>query len=438
MSAITDYWILQDHPKIDKNTAIAMGVSEEGYDKIIGKLEEQKPEEVITSEDKIILNNPSLFEDIVINELDKQIVGEIATRKAIFLCAQGRLVENCQVASYNLLVNGSAGVGKDYIVSKTLDILPREYYVKKTRISPTVFTYWHNAKFEPDWTWDGKVFYTEDIGEGVLNSEVFKVMASSGSQATIVYKQRAIDIDIKGKPVIITTTATATPNPELTRRFEFCTCDEGIDQTREIMRRHSIYAKKGISTKYDMSYQKAMSFLKRIKVRIPFAESIDKFFPDKNIMMRTKYPRFLDFIKASCAFYQFQRKQDEEGYFIAEGQDYNLAREVIKKLSTNKYMIPLTINQQRIMKFFETETKSYIEKSRGIFDAHAQDILTKMQNIMALKNFVINLNLLASYGLLKSEIKEIGYKQLEFYKLSEHLIMGGEEFDIPKFEDLSL
>ena len=155
-----------------------------------------------------ILKDPKLFEKLN-EELDKKIVGEGETRKTILLCASGRNVENSQVASYNLLVMSESGAGKDYVTSETLKIIPPEQYIKKTRISPATFTYWHNSKFEPDWTWNGKVFYCEDIGEGVLNSDVFKVMCSSGSSATIVVKQRAIDLEITGKPVMITTTASA-------------------------------------------------------------------------------------------------------------------------------------------------------------------------------------------------------------------------------------
>ena len=382
-------------------------------------------------ENKLIdkyLKDDKLFNKITEEEFDKQIVGEINTRKAIFLCAQGRLVSNAQIASYNLLITSSAGAGKDYVTAKVLKILPQESYVRKTRISPTVFTYWHNSKYEPAWTWDGKVFYTEDISENVLNSEVFKVMTSSGSQATIVINQRAVDIDINGKPVAITTTATSTPNPELTRRFEFCNLDEGIDQTKEIMKRHSLFASKGILPDYNEDYTKAMSLLQRVKVKIPFAELLDEYFPDKNIMMRTKYPRFLDFIKASCAFYQFQRTLDEDGYLLATEQDYEIAKIVMKKFAVNKYLIPLTINQQKIIKFFE-ENKDY--------SGSAQEVLQKLNNFMALKNFLNNLTLLNSYGLLETEMRLGEFnKQIEVYKLSHYLRENNDNFDLPSFKEI--
>lgn len=398
------------------------------------KCKDKQIEEILSGDIPEMLLRKNLFNEICEIEMDKQIVGEIETRKAIFLCAFGSLVENCQVASYNLLVTSSAGSGKDYVVGKVLGILPNETLVKRTRISPAAFTYWHNPKFEPEWTWDGKVFYNEDISESVLNSDVFKVMCSSGSSATIIIKQRAVDVDIKGKPIMITTTATAIPSPELTRRFEFCNMDEGIEQTKKILERHSRYAKMGILPEYNTEYSKNLAKLKRIKVKIPFAEEIHQYFPEKNILMRTKYPRFLDFIKASCAFHQYQRQIDEEGYYIAEGQDYEIARSVLKKLTTNQFMIPLTINQQKIMKHFEQKKREFDKNPvRGEYKGSAQKILTDMNDFLSLNHLQKNLQLLASYGLLTCASEIVGFKELEVFRLNEEINL---DFKIPSFEDL--
>jgi hypothetical protein len=378
-----------------------------------------------------ILKDPYLFDKITITELDKKIVKEIPTRKTIFLCAQGRLVENCQIASFNLLVNDEAGTGKDYVTNKTLEMSPPTQYVKKTRISPTVFTYWHNATYEPEWSWDGKIFYTEDISEVILNSEVFKVMCSSGSCATVVIRQRAIDIDIKGKPVIITTTANSIPNPELTRRFEIVNLDESMDQTREIMKRHSLYAVKGISPEYDQKIIDALGYLKRVRVKIPYAEKLTALFPSTSVMMRTKFPRFLDLIRASCAFHQYQRAQDDEGFFLADGQDYTIATEVMKKLISNKYLISLTKNQRKMIEFIEKMT----EINPDYADS-AVKIRESMNNFVSLPAMITNLSLLTGYGLLHVHIGERNGRDLEQYKLASHIKNGGDSVIFPDFETL--
>jgi hypothetical protein len=376
-----------------------------------------------------LLEDKKLFDKITIEEMDKKIVREIPTRRCIFLCANGRLVKNCQIASYNLLVNDEAGAGKDYVTSKVLQMIPKEQYIKKTRISPTVFTYWHNSLYEPEWTWNGKVFYTEDISEPVLNSEVFKVMCSSGSEATIVINQKAVDVDVNGKPVMIITTANSIPSAELTRRFEMVNLDESLNQTKEIMKKHCEYAILGKSQEYNEDYSKAMEHLHRVNVKIPFAGKLYHIFPAENIMMRTKFPRFLDFIKASAAFHQFQRKWENKDTIVADKQDYELAAEVMKKMITNKYLVSLTKKQKRILDFFMEQEEDY--------KVNAMKVREKLHNFISLPAMQTNLSILTSYGLIDScmEERERG-RDLEVYSLNHKIKNGVEEIEFPDFEEL--
>lgn len=388
----------------------------------------KNPQTGIPQEYLDILKEPDLFKNITEIEFDKRIVGELPTRKVIFLCAAGgRLVENCQLASYNLLVNDESGTGKDYVTASVLSILPDYCYIHKTRISPTVFTYWHNSKYEPDWTWDAKVFYPEDVSEPVLNSDVFKVMCSHGSSATVVKDQRAIDIEIKGKPVMITTTASATPNAEQTRRFGIINLDSSQNQTRAIMKRNSEFKMRGLVPEYDMSYKEAMLYLKRVKVKIPFADRIDPCFPAKNVVMRTNYPRFLDFIAASAAFHQYQRLSDADGYILAEGNDYDIARECFLKLCSNKFMMNLTINQKKILKVFEDEPE---------LQGHVLLLHSTKMSFISYNGLKDNLDILVSYGILQTGTeKDSLNRDREIYCLSRQY-NPNEKLEIPTYQEL--
>jgi hypothetical protein len=386
------------------------------------RIDEEKVEQA-----KEILKDPKLFNKIVYDELNKKIVDEIETRKVIVLCAYGgRLVENAQVASFNLMVNDDAGTGKDYITGACLELLPKQDYIRKTRISANVLNYWHNAEEEPQWTWDKKVLYLEDISETILNNEVFKVMCSSGSSATIIKDQKVIDLEVIGKPIMVITTATATPNPELTRRFVMLNLDSSTNQTKEIMKRHSLFRKKGVIPTINEELKFAMQFLDRVKVKIDFADKIDEHFPANNIIMRTHYPRFLDFISASCAFHQFQRQQDEEGFYLATGQDYDLARECFLKLCSNKYMIPLTINQKKILEKFE---------KNPLLEGAIASLHTKM-DFMSDRALAYNLSLLSQYGILETgESINSQNKTITIYCLSKSY-KPNEKISIPTYEEL--
>lgn len=287
--------------------------------------------------------------DIITKEFDKKIEGEQENKRSIFLNACGCLVINQNQASFNLCVNSNSGAGKDYVVKNVLKIFPRVWIQSRSRISPTAFTYWHNSKNEPDWTWDGKICYLSDISNSILNSEVFKLMCSDETMSTIVVNHKAVDIEINGKPVIVITTASASPNNEMLRRFPFLELDETTNQTEAIMRRQAQAASKGKTIQYDGAVTRALSRLQRVKVKIPFSKKLCNIFSHEVLINRTHYERFLDYIKASASLHQFQREKDSEGYLIAEPDDYNNARIILKATTSNALMIPLTKKQKQLL-----------------------------------------------------------------------------------------
>lgn len=347
------------------------------------KPEEQKIKEI--PEDMLeILQDCKLFETITETELDKKIVGEIENRKAIFLVACGVFVENHNTASFNLAINSESGAGKDFVTNNTLAFFPEDILQKRGRISETVFTYWHQN--DPGWTWNGKICYLSDVSNKILNCEVFKVMVSDGASATIVIDHKAVDITIPGKPVMFVSFASSLPNNEILRRFPMMSLNETRNQTKEIMKRQAKYAMEGISIEYDQKTKKALTFLSRVRVIIPFAPLLPDSFPQDHIIMRTHFYRFLDYIKASAAFHQFQRERDETGAIIAEPKDYDLAIVALKQTTQNALMIPLTKKQQKLIdnirENFEDEYFSapqLIAKCSFLSQQSIYDYLDKLQ-----------------------------------------------------------
>jgi len=389
----------------------------------IGEQEEHIPKESLE-----LLKNPNLFNEIT-DELSKKIVREKVSRKIVFLCtAGGRLVENSQLSSFNLLVNDGSGVGKDYLVRSVLEIIPRELWFDKTRISSKVLNYWRPVE-----NWDGHIFYPEDVSNQVLNDEVFKCMCSSGSKATIVINGVAEDIDIIGKPVMITTTATSTPNIELVRRFLILNLDDSEEQTKLIMEKQSKNKEDGITSKYDERFIEAQRYLKRVKIKVPFATKIPKYFPSDNIIMRTNYSRFLDYICSSTALHQFQREEDDKGFYLSEEQDYELARLCFEKVFESKTMIPLTKNQSKIIECFE---KGFIENGLNEIKEISSSKFNEKYSFLSLNHLIQNLEKLTTYGILKMKIGvNENNREVKFYRLSEEY-SSNKKFQLPPFEKL--
>ena len=208
-------------------------------------------------------------------------------------------------------------------------------------------------------TWKKITLRLEDASNEVLNDDAFKVFSSANpnkiNKGKTINKGKVIDIEIEGKPSIIMTSAEGSPKEEQLRRFPICSLDEGINQTTEILRRQSEFAKTGKTIEYNEEIKDALKHLKRIKVKIPFAENLVSLFNPQNVIVRTHFPRFLDYIKSSCSLYQYQRKQDESEYFIAEKQDYEIARIMLIKTTSNILMIPLDKTKKAVLSVFEEE-----------------------------------------------------------------------------------
>jgi hypothetical protein len=392
-------------------------------DMIRSKIKNSEIEEILKESN--ILN-------AMINEISKKVVGEQETIRVILLSACGAFVNNSQIASYNLMVNSEAGAGKDYVVSKTLEIFPEQKVLSRTRISPTAFTYWKTPykdkagnEYNFDWTWNGKICYLEDVSSGVMNHEVFKVMCSSGSYATVVIKQVAYDKKIEGKPVMIVTSATAEPNPELTRRFTIVSLDETTNQTEGIMKMQARQDANNLENKYNTNITDAINKLKRVDVRIPYAEDLSEILPSKSIIMRTHFQRFLDYIKASAALYQHQRSTDVDGFIIANGEDYNNARDVLIKLTSNNYMVPLTTNDKNMIALFETDVYEPIP---------VRDLEAKV-SFVGQKQIYNILDKLVKYGFLKKSTRtddQDSRRNTTVYRLAEKL----GSIKIPRWEDI--
>lgn len=376
--------------------------------------------DVPTEEIEAILKNPEIL-DLIISEIQKKVVGERTTLQTIFLNCCGIFVENNNTASYNLFINDESGAGKDFIVKNVLDIFPEEKVIHRTRISPTAFTYWHDSRREPEWTWDGKVCALMDTSEGVLNSDVFKVMVSDGSQTTIVRNQFAVDIEIRGKPVMIITSYSANPKTEMLRRFPILNLDTSKEQTRAIMKAQAEKASRGIKASYNQDVKEALYCLRRVKVKIPYAEQLYKEFPD-SIIMRTHHSRMLDYIRASCALHQYQRETDSEGYYLATPQDYENARIILERTTTNSEMIPLTKKQKKLLDIMREGTEWRVK-----------DLQSKV-NFYVLSKLYEALDDLSKNDFIKIEVRDVeGIKKpVNFYSITS----SSKNFDIPTWEDI--
>ncbi len=366
----------------------------------------------IDNELKNILESVGVWDRIIIDEFDKKIVGEVEAREIIFMCAMGSLVENASYTSFNLLMHSESSAGKDYITKNILKLIPQDRLFSRTRISPTVLNYWKPFKKVGRDGWDGSILYLPDISENVLNSDAMKLMCSDGSHITITEKGKAKDIEIKGKPVIFSTTATTTPNREILNRFSIVHLDESEEQTKRIMEMVSQKMIEGETLEYDGNIKKALRLLKRYKVKIPFAKRITHHFPSKRISERRNFERFFDFIKSITCLYQYQRIFDGE-FLIAEIDDYEKARAIFMNVQQGVSSIPLNFRQKDIVEVLNKETELL-----GLNEIHGQ-----LKNYISLQNFRPHVESLVNLRVLEKHFDKDTYgREIIKYCLSEEYL----------------
>jgi hypothetical protein len=368
-----------------------------------------------------VLEDPILWERITDIELSKFIEGERKSKKAIFLSLCYIWVEGSEVP-INTFVSSESTAGKSFVCRQIVNLFPLNLVEYRTKITPEAFTYWHNK--DDEWDWNGKICYLEDVSQALLDSSTFRVMCSEGSKATVVIKQRAVDIDIPGKPAMLITSATTNPKAEVLNRFQIISLDETSKQTKDITFRQAINAEGGESEDYDPIIQKALGYLSRKRVIVPYARRIHyhltKSYHYKNIRLRRDFSRLLDLIKSSAALHQYQRDENEKGEIEASERDYEIAREAINYIQTQTFR-GLT---HRLKKAFD-----YCKQME---EFTAKDIHSKYPFVNQ-KMWYIYLDKLLERNMLTTTLKKTddAKQRVTFYQVSE-----SSGFELPEFSKL--
>lgn len=294
--------------------------------------------------------DPNLLVNII-KEIQKEVAGEEDTIIAEIIVTTTRLVKDAIAESKNLFLSDETGIGKDHTTKKTLEVIvPEENHLHVTKMTNEAFTYWHAG--EEDWNWDTKVIHFEDITQSLLNTSTFKVMSSGGSHAVVVKDQRTLEIPINGKPCMVITSHHTNPHDEALRRFPIGALNDTLDQTKRIKDKVSRKYTGREKNKPDYVLRSAVQSLGSYSVVIPYAELIQHFFPE-DILMRTHFHRFLDYICSSAVFHQCQREKTDDDKLIATPDDYMTARLVLIYTTSNPKMIPMSKEYRDILKILK-------------------------------------------------------------------------------------
>jgi len=391
---------------------------------------EGKPKPYIMPERiKKLLEEGKLWDNVIVNELNKKHIGDIKTKEIIFTSCMGRLVKNKRAYSFNDIVLSTSSAGKDHVVRCVLEYsVPREHYETWGRTSTKTFNYLHNLEDEPEHTYDGKIVYLKEITEGILNNEVMKEFTSAEEEISQIAiprgatKDKAPSVDIiqiRGHPVVITTTATSIPSDEIRNRFNILGCDESEEQTKR--------ARINKAESYSEDVRDFVHNLKMYDVEIPdkLFRFIDKHFPTDKVRYRRDFPKFLDFVRAVTIFHQYLRRKYKGDILRATYEDYNLARDIFINAYSKLSNVPLKVTPKKIVQVFENSD----------IPLTAREVFERLDGYLTIQNLYPHLNNLKAKEILEEITDKDDFgRPLSKYILSEEF-KDKKPFKLPIYKE---
>lgn len=300
-------------------------------------------------------NNMLLYN--LIKEVQKELVaGEEDTIMTILLKVNLRNVINSDPVSSNLVLSDRSGAGKDYIMKQIGKVIlePEVTYFHRTGLSEKAFKYWKPSK-DKNFTWDGKVIHIEDPEEDFFTKQTGKTMSSGGSHSVTVGKNlKAHDIEIKGKPVMITTSLEASVGRQGVRRQDLIRLDTTRKQTEAVALMLMLKESNRIIQRPNETLREAIRNIPRREATIPsyIIDAISEHLKKSCDMLeaRTFLKKFLDYMKSSAVMYQYQRETNDKNMVVATWFDYDYARLCFIKAGTDKGESFTTVEQS----FYDT------------------------------------------------------------------------------------
>lgn len=286
-----------------------------------------------------VAQSPTLLADMegVVHALG--VVGEDASIRGVYLAASSRL---CTRGALCLLRKGAAAGGKNYLVSKTLGLIPSEAVVHMSSGSPLSLVYYgggdenalaHKVLFVPEAAVLVDRYGGEDrfayllrtlISEGRLDHEV-TVTQAQGPPVTIHIRHN-------GPVSVILTSARDNVEDEMLTRLVTSDADESDDQTFAVVA--NVLSNEPPPVDPDtieqwLNFQRWLALDAPYSVVIPFRRAILTALESKlatfetlPLRVRRDVNALIIAIETSAILHRAQRELDDEGRLIATLADY--------------------------------------------------------------------------------------------------------------------
>ena len=279
----------------------------------------------------------------VLNVIQKDLglSGESANVKGVYLVAISRLLVGTRPAS--LFLKGTQASGKTYIIKRVLHLFEQYFaWLEENGGSDKAFVY------------DNKplkhriIFYPEADMLGDANHFITQVMKVMISENKFLYKvtvkneesgqYETIEIIKEGPISVMCSTALQNLNPDLETRAITLHADESKEQTVRVLAGRAVSVSgreivdsEAITARVQMfqDFDKWLSLHPTRQVVVPyFSAIVDALVDPPVIFRRYVCESLLALIQASALMHHYHRVETEQGYIVANIEDYGHAYDV--------------------------------------------------------------------------------------------------------------
>ncbi len=267
--------------------------------------------------------------EFILATIQKKHTGDENTQEAIAISIAGQSCLN--TAGLQISVNGDSGTGKSHGLKTHLYLIPRKWK-RETSLSAKAAYY---MKLAP-----GMILFSDDRDPDPDFEEVIKRATTNFQQETVhtTVKDHALKVLVIPPRInwYLTSVESHVSDQLLNRQLTF-DADSSPEQDNRVFELQKTEAIRG-ETFGEVTlevlicrriYRKIKENL--FKVKIPFADKVD--IRDK--ANRRLFPMLLDMIRGYTVFKFMQRKQDEEGYLLAEIEDFQQAKKLFEAQKEN-------------------------------------------------------------------------------------------------------
>ncbi len=259
------------------------------------------------------------------------LAGEERNAKLLFLGLATRRFDR----PIAIVVKGPSSGGKSFVVEQVLTLIPAADYYLLTAMSEYALVYIDEplahrflVLFEAPGIGAGRgnYFIRSLVSEGCIRYQTSTEGEGEGRRGRFV--------ELLGPIGLILTTTETTLDPELETRMLSLTINDTREQTGRVLR--AIARGKRNRPVIDLeewrALQEWLDLAGEHHVHIPFAEDLAGLISPVAVRLRRDFSLWLNLVAAHAWLHQASRDRDDEGWVVAEVEDYAVVRELVADL----------------------------------------------------------------------------------------------------------